>query len=79
MRKTIAVSQFYRTTPAGEVFLLASVDKNKVALISLLFGNRWTGMVYVKDVNDITDGEWERISKTAQWKRVKLTYTGVDS
>jgi len=55
----------------NEYFLLARIDKDRVQLVSLADGNRWKGIVFVVDDNEIDEDEWIEIcSRPNEWTKV---------
>jgi hypothetical protein len=49
-------------------YVLAQVDESKVALIALcLDANRYSDAVYVKDINNISQSEWDEITSYGEF------------
>ena len=46
----------------GEIYILATTDSKRAALISLYSGNVWTRAVECKNTFQLTDEEWYRVT-----------------
>ena len=58
----IATGQFYKEEENGEIYILAQVGVNRVALIGLRHGNRFTDPKDVEDSTNISGSEWYEIT-----------------
>jgi hypothetical protein len=67
--ETYSVGQQFKVD--GRPYLLAQVDKKKVALISLGTGNRWSESITVEDLEAITYCEMEQISSNFGWEVIE--------
>lgn len=72
------VGQTYHE-PGGDYYILAQVNRNEVALISLASGNRWANPTKVKNPGRISHEEWLEISDDhLKFEQVHLEFEAVN-
>lgn len=52
-----------------EVYILSQAYAYGVALICISSGNRWRDPIHVEDVKNISEGEWEEITRNGKFER----------
>jgi len=52
----------------GRIYILAEVDRQKVALINLVTGCRWRNPVCVGDPYHMTPQEFKRVIGDSEWR-----------
>ena len=57
---------------AADEYILAHVNKDKIALINLRYGSRWCDSVTVNDVNNITSEEFYAVTGTEPYNFTKI-------
>lgn len=57
------IGNIFTSKRNGLAYLLAQVDGQRVALICLVSGNRWTDPIEVFDVDSISEGEFKELSE----------------
>ena len=65
------IGQFYKI--GADIYLLCQTGYNEIALVGLHSGNRWVGVVTVKDPFQIISEEWEQITDGDKFEQIKIS------